>query len=197
MDTMCPALTRRAGTMQRLRRFSGLAAAALAAWLTATGAAADSPALMIVVDGSGSMAGLLEPKARLPKIALVREALRASITAATPQTRIGLAAFGHRRGGCTDVEIIRVPEPVVVERMMVQLAQLRPRGTAPLTTAVREAAKKLPDDAMPRSLLLIHDSPDTCQQDLCAAAAELSAAGITAHVVSLGLGAEDLAKMAC
>src|SRR5690606_4259727 len=55
----------------------------------------------------------------------------------------------------------------------------------------------LPDDGSQRSLILIHDGPDNCQQDVCAAAAELSAAGIAAHVVSLGLSADDLAETAC
>jgi Ca-activated chloride channel family protein len=62
---------------------------------------------------------------------------------------------------------------------------------------VREAAKQLPGDAAPRSVLLIHDGPDNCQQDVCAAAAELVAAGVTAHVVSLGIPAEELGKIAC
>jgi Ca-activated chloride channel family protein len=55
----------------------------------------------------------------------------------------------------------------------------------------------LPEDAASRGLLLIHDGVDNCQQDVCAAAAELSAAGIAAHVVSLGVSAEDLGKIAC
>jgi Ca-activated chloride channel family protein len=62
---------------------------------------------------------------------------------------------------------------------------------------LREAAKQLPHGGAPRSLVVIHDGPDDCRQDLCAAAAELAAAGVAAHVVSLGVGANDLAKMAC
>jgi len=85
-------------------------ASVLGATLPAAGArAAESGAMMIVVDGSGSMAGLIEPRARQSKIVLVRDALRAALATVGPQTRIGLAAFGHRNGGCTDVEIARRP----------------------------------------------------------------------------------------
>jgi Ca-activated chloride channel family protein len=143
------------------------------------------------------MAGLIEPRARQSKIVLVRDALRTALATTGPQPRIGLAAFGHRHGGCNDVEIVRPPQPPDVERTMSPFSRIRPRGRGPVTLALREAAKQLPADAAPRSLLLIHDGADNCQQDVCAAAAELGAAGITAHVVSLGLAPEDLTKMAC
>jgi Ca-activated chloride channel homolog len=143
------------------------------------------------------MAGLIEPRARQSKIALVRDAVRTALTGADPQARIGLAAFGHRNGGCTDVEIARPPAPTDVERTMALFARIKPRGKGAVTFALREAAKQLPADAAPRSLLLIHDGADNCQQDVCAAATELGAAGIAAHVVSLGVPPDELAKMAC
>jgi Ca-activated chloride channel homolog len=189
--------------MRKMRRCMSLTAALmgaslLGALLPATSArAADSGAMMIVVDGSGSMAGLIEPRARQSKIVLVRDALRAALATVGPQTRIGLAAFGHRHGGCTDVEIARPPEPPDVERTMAPFARIKPRGKGAVTFALREAAKQLPAEAAPRSLVLIHDGADNCQQDVCAAAAELAAAGITTHVVSLGVPPDELAKMAC
>jgi Ca-activated chloride channel family protein len=152
---------------------------------------------MVVIDGSGSMAGLIEPSARQSKITLVRDSLRTALAQAGSQTRIGLAAFGHRNGGCSDVEIMRPPEPSNVERTMAPFSRIRPKGKGALVHSVREAAKQLPEAASPRSVLLIHDGPDNCQQDVCAAAAELGPAGVTVHVVSLGLAAEDAAKMAC
>jgi Ca-activated chloride channel family protein len=185
--------------MQKLHRCLGVAVTA--AFLGVSGApavrAAEPVTLMVVVDGSGSMAGLLEGGGKQLKIALVREALRPQLAKTGPQTRVGLAAFGHRRGSCTDVEIMRAPEPVDLEPMMTRLGQIRPRGRGPLTLALREAAKRLPQDSGPRSLLLIHDGADNCHADVCAAAAEFGTAGITTHVVSVGTPPADLAKMAC
>jgi Ca-activated chloride channel homolog len=160
--------------------------------------AAEPASLIVIVDASGSMSGALEGGGRQNKVDLVREALRTSLEQIGTQPRIGLAAFGHRRKSCSDVEVIRTPEPVDLQAMIAQLAQVQPRGgRGPLTLALREAAKSLPEGSGPRSLLLIHDGPDNCQQDVCAAAAELSGAGITAHVVSVGVAPEDLAKVAC
>jgi Ca-activated chloride channel family protein len=154
---------------------------------------------MIVVDGTGSMRGLVDPKVRpgKAKLTAVQDALRAALATVNPKTRIGLAMFGHRRGSCADTEIAREPQPVDADAIMAPLMQIRPTFRGPLTFSLREAAKQLPNDGAPRSLVVIHDGPDDCRQDLCAAAAELAAAGVTAHVVSLGVGANDLAKMAC
>ncbi len=201
MQSVHPASEPRARAMQKLYRCLGVAVTA--ALLGVSGAATVAPAaepasLIVVVDGSGSMAGQLEGGGKQNnKIGVVREALRASLAKLGTQSRVGLATFGHRRGGCNDVEILREPEPVDVEPMMTRLGQIRPKGKGPLTLALREAAKRLPQGSGPRSLLLIHDGADNCQADVCAAATELGAAGIVTHVVSIGVAPGDLAKMAC
>jgi Ca-activated chloride channel homolog len=185
--------------MQKLHRCLGVAvtAAFLGVSVAPAVPAAEPAWLIVVVDGSGSMAGPLEGGGKQTKIALVREALRPLLAKVGAQTQVGLAAFGHRRGNCIDVEMMRAPGPADVEPMMTLLGQIRPKGRGPLTLALREAAKALPKSSGPRSLLLIHDGHDNCQADLCTAAAEFSTAGITAHVVSIGVPPEDLAKMAC
>jgi Ca-activated chloride channel homolog len=158
--------------------------------------AADEGALIVIVDGSGSMWGQIDGT-RQTKLVIAREALRRGLGKFTSQARIGLAVFGHRRGDCTDVEVVRPPEAPDVTRLMEPLEQFNPRGRGPITLAVREAAKSLPKDARPRTLLLIHDDADNCQPDLCSAAAELRDAKITAHVVGLAVKPDDMAKMAC
>jgi Ca-activated chloride channel family protein len=187
--------------MQKLYRCSGVAVAA--AFLGVAGALTAAPAaepvsLIVILDGSGSMAGQLDGGGKQTnKIGLVREALRVSLTKLGTQTRVGLVTFGHRRGSCNDVEVLREPEPIDVEPMMTRLGQVRPKGKGPLTLALREAAKLLPQSTGPRSVLLIHDGHDNCQVDVCSAASELGSAGVVAHVVSVGLQPADLAKMAC
>ena len=158
----------------------------------------DAPsAVMFVVDASGSMAGIIESSARQSKFSIVREVLAAGLGQLRPQVRVGLTIFGHRRGACSDVEVVRSPEPLDVERIVASLADVRPRGRGPLTLALREAAKSLPRDAKRRSLVLLHDGVDNCGQDVCVAAAELATEGITAHVIGLGVIVDDMAKMAC
>src|SRR5262245_22554510 len=181
----------------RRTRVWGLAVVALL--LMAAGGARAQPgdaALMIVFDGSGSMWGPIEG-ARQSKLVVAREGLRRALAKLAPQTRVGLTSFGHRRGDCGDIELMRRAEPIDMDRIMLPLERLNPKGRGPLTLALREAAKGLPSDASRRTLVLIHDDADNCQPDLCALAGELRAGGIKAHVISLSPKPEDLAKMTC
>jgi hypothetical protein len=59
--------------------------------------AAEEGALVVIVDGSGSMWGQIEGT-RQTKLAVTREALRHGLGKFSPQARVGLALFGHRRG---------------------------------------------------------------------------------------------------
>jgi Ca-activated chloride channel family protein len=174
-----------------------LAAIVLATAVAATVVhAADPAAVVIVFDGSGSMWGPIEgPKGS--KLVLARDAVRRGLAKTNPQTRVGLASFSQRRGDCTDVEMLRPPEPLDVQRLMEPLEKLNPRGRGPITLAVREAAKSLGAGPARRSVILIHDDADNCQLNVCAVAEELKVAGIAAHVVGLGLKTDDAAKMAC
>lgn len=182
----------------RGRACAALLLAGLIGALQALAAQAQEPASAVVVvfDGSGSMWGAVDTT-RASKLATAREAFRRALGKIGAQTRVGLASFGHRRGDCADVEVIRPPEPVDIPRLLEPLEKLNPRGRGPLTLALREAAKALPATPGRRSLILIHDDADNCQANVCVAGQELRAAGITVHVVGLGLKPDDLARMAC
>src|SRR5262245_48153993 len=104
---------------------------------------ADAAALIVVFDGSGSMWGPMEGT-RQSKLVVAREGLRRALAKVAPQTRIGLTSFGHRRGDCGDVEVMRRAEPMDMDRLMGPLERLNPKGRGPLTLALREAAKALP-----------------------------------------------------
>lgn len=181
------------------RMARGGRAAVLALGLMAVAAvgvqAQDTPSAVIVFDGSGSMRAPLEAT-RLPKVGVAREAVLRALQRIPGQTRVGLAAFGHRRGDCADIEVIRNPAPVDAAATNAAIEKLNPRGRGPIAQSLRVAAKALPP-AGQRSLVLIYDDADNCAVDLCAAAAELAKAKIVVHAVGLGLKAEDRPKMAC
>jgi Ca-activated chloride channel homolog len=158
--------------------------------------AAPVASTIIIVDASGSMATPIDAS-RLGKFPLAREALRRGLQRIAPQTRVGLMSFGHRRGDCGDVEVLRPAEPVDPDRIHEALEKLNPRGLGPLTFSLREAAKALPPPGAPRSVILIFDDADNCRLDLCQAAQELRAAGITVHSVGLALKPQDIPKTAC
>jgi Ca-activated chloride channel family protein len=157
---------------------------------------ADPASVMIVFDGSGSMWGPIEGT-RQSKLVVARDGVRRALGKLAPQTRVGLVHFGHRRGDCGDVEVVRRAEGLDIDRTMLALERLNPRGRGPVTQALREAAKALPNDGSRRSLVLIHDDADNCPADLCALASDLRAQQVRAHVISLAPKPEDLARMTC
>src|SRR5215468_4202742 len=90
------------------RRWLLRAAALSLALAAASVRAADPASVVIVFDGSGSMWGNIEGN-RSSKLVLAREAVRRGLGKISTQTRVGVASFGHRRGDCADVELMRPP----------------------------------------------------------------------------------------
>lgn len=157
------------------------------------------PSLMILFDGSGSMWGKINGSP-LPKFGAAREALRQTLPALSPATRTGLAGFGHRRrGDCTDVETMVPLEAADPLRFMPLLEKLNPKGKGPLAQGLRQAASVLAASPGEKHLLVLHDEPDNCQQDVCAAAAEIHAAdpAIRIHVVTVGMAPSAAQPLAC
>ena len=88
-----------------------------------------------------SMAGTIEGL-RTSKVALAKDAVRRGLTKVGPQTRVGLVAFGHRRGDCGDVELMRPLEPLDAQRLGEALDRMNPRGRGPKLQ--RRGATRLP-----------------------------------------------------
>ena len=152
------------------------------------------PSAMLVLDGSGSMWGALG-QGSVSKLAASREALRRLLPPLGQRARVGLATFG---GGCSGADVLAPPALDGSAEILRPLEKLNPRGKGPLTLGLQQAAKTLPTGA-PAALILIHDGPDNCAQDPCAAASELVKANpaLKIHVVSLALEKADLQSIAC
>lgn len=169
----------------------------IAAWLAPLAAhAGEAATTMLILDGSGSMWGQIEPDRRA-KIDILRGILKPIIQSAG-QTKIGISSFGHRRkGDCSDAEIIALPttdrDPVITT-----IDKLNPRGKGPIVEALRQAAKAV-GTSRPASILVVTDGADNCQQDACEAALEIGKTlpGVPVHVVSLAVEPEDLPRLSC
>ena len=108
-------------------------------------------------------------------------------------------SFGQRRrADCSDVEVVTPPEVGPGERIAGLADKLNPRGKGPVALAIREAAKQVPAGTA-ASVILLHDGPDNCQQDPCAAATEVAKANpkLVIDVISIGLEKADAQRMAC
>lgn len=152
--------------------------------------AADGPSegpAVVVFDGSGSMWGTIGTE-RPPKYELLQGALRQTLSTLSPNVKLGLVAFGHRRrGDCGDVQVLAEPAPGAPDRVIGLAERISPRGRGPLSQALKVAASRIPADR-PGSVIAIHDGPDNCSQDPCAAAQEIARTHPKTRVFMIGFG---------
>ncbi len=181
------------------RIFSGLAIVlANIAMMAADGRADNGPATLIIVDGSGSMWGKMEGD-DTAKFYGTRDQLRALLENAPAPARIGLASFGHRRkADCSDAQVIAPIEAGGADAVATALEQLSPKGKGPLVTALREGVKAVGTGGA-GTIILVHDNADNCQQDVCAAAADIAKSNpaLRVHSIGLGLSKTDRERMKC
>jgi len=168
--------------------------------LSAAGARAQQapPTSMLIVDGSGSMWGQLGDEKR-SKLEIVREAIRSLLPSLRTDTRVGLAAFGHRRrGNCGDAEVILPPDTNAPERLAVPVDKLNAMGKGPMVLALREAANAIAG-ATPANVVLIADDIDNCGQDVCSALGEIlsTSPGLVVHTIAIGFDEAKIAHISC
>lgn len=173
--------------------WAGLTALAL----SAGGALADSPATIIVMDGSGSMWGQIGGRTKLE---IARETVTDVLGRIPPGQHLGLMAYGHReRGNCADIELMVPPAPGTAAQIGAAVQSMRFQGKTPLSESVRQAAEALRFHEEAATVVLVTDGLETCSADPCALGRELEAAGLnfTAHVIGFGLSRAESAEVAC
>ncbi|MDQ2088702.1 VWA domain-containing protein [Marimonas arenosa] len=153
---------------------------------------------MVVFDGSNSMWGQIDGKA---KIEIAREVMDKLLGEWVDDRNVGLMAYGHRRrGDCGDIEVLVAPGLGALQSILDQVNSISPTGKTPLTDAVEQAAQALSYTDQPATVVLISDGLESCDRDPCALAAALEKSGVafTAHVVGFGLGSDDdVSSLAC
>ncbi len=161
-------------------------------------AADEAPTVMILLDGSGSMWGKAEGDS-LAKFDAARAALHEALPRIRPDVRLGLASFGHRRrGNCSDAEVIVPPAPQNLDQLLAPLDRMNATGKGPLVLGLREATAAI-GAAAPALIVLIHDDVDNCEQDVCAAAADIAKSNPRLSVSTIGIGLDQakLQQMSC
>jgi Ca-activated chloride channel family protein len=144
--------------------------------------------MMLVFDASGSM-GIPNRTGRTG-MQIARQSVAHTLPQVARIRSVGLAVYGpgeqpvHQR--CRNHEVRLLPTRDAAERIMAELARLRPAGMTPLTAAVREAAEVLDHRTRPATIVLVTDGEESCGGDPCALAEELKAEGVrtTVHVVA-------------
>lgn len=178
---------------------AGLRLLLLPAALLGVGAAAaeDVPSPTIVVlDASSSMNTKIGGTS---KIASVRTELGQALGAYAGRISFGLVAFGHRKASnCADSEVLAKPGELTFASQSKLLDAIKPKGAAPVASALSDAARF----ARPQGrfdIVLIADGGDSCDADICAAAASMKekSHGLRIHVVGFSDKIEDLKPLSC
>lgn len=160
-------------------------------------ALAETPATIIVMDGSGSMWGQIDGR---PKLEIARETVREVLGQIPADQALGLLAYGHReKGNCGDIELMVPPAQGTAGQISDAVGAMRFLGKTPLSDAVRQAAEALRYQEAAATVVLVTDGLETCSADPCALGRELEAAGLnfTAHVIGFGLSQAEGAQVAC
>lgn len=160
-------------------------------------ARAEDPRTLLILDGSGSMAGRIGGRT---KADIARETVTTVLDTLPPERAIGLMAYGHRRkGDCGDIELLVPPAPGNAAAVRKAVARMKFIGKTPLTAAVRQAARDLDAAHGKATVVLVTDGIESCDGDPCALGRDLAASsvGFTAHVVGFGLSAQEGAAVAC
>ncbi len=160
-------------------------------------AQANNNRAIIVLDGSGSMWGQIDGKA---KISIARDVLSGVLAGPAGDMRPGFMSYGHRqKGRCDDIELILEPGEADAGALAKVADGISPKGKTPLSMALQQAAGALRSTENKATVILITDGLETCNADPCAVASALEASGVdfTAHVVGFGLSADEGRKVAC
>ena len=186
------------GLGRRWRR--SLACAGLLAALGAIAAAAQSsePAsVIIVLDSSGSMAGNIEGM-RTSKVVLARDAVRRAlgrVPTADPRRACHLRPSTRRLRRRRDRASARAGRCTADRRYT---GKDQPTGARTADAGAARGRQVIRAGSGRRSLVLIHDDADNCQQNVCVVAEELARALASPPTSSAsGLKPDDVNRMAC
>jgi Ca-activated chloride channel homolog len=126
------------------------------------------PALLLVMDSSGSMNG--DAGGGQTKIAAAKQALNRVVDSLPDGSRVGLRVYGHRVGnapedkarGCKDTELIAPVGPLRPIQMKSRIASFEASGYTPIGISLEKAAEDLSGEDGDKTIVLVSDGIDTC-----------------------------------
>jgi len=167
--------------------------------LSHTARAETVPSVVFVIDGSGSMWGGL-PGGKGSKVKVAASTLQNTLKKLKPKPNIGMIVFGQKSpGGCNASETLLNVGPYDENLFSSAAKRLNPKGRGPLVLGLNKAGALLENSKPPRNIVIIHDNPDNCKQDMCAAITALKKRlpDLKTYTVSLALKKAEKNAMAC
>ena len=154
--------------------------------------------MLFILDGSNSMWGQVEGKA---KIKTAQDVLADLIADLPKDTKVELMVYGHRsRESCDDIEILSSIGADGPAELVKKIRSIQPTGKTPIANALfgsMIAFSKL--EGQNNHVVLISDGIETCGGDVCMAASAIANASIKprVHVVCFDVGAKERAQLEC
>lgn len=183
----------------RKKALATAAVSALSAFSLSLPAHATPSDILFILDGSGSMWGQIDAKAKIE----TAKTTMASLLDSTPSdARIGLMTYGTTsKKSCTDVTVLN---PVGADRSAIKqsVAGLTPLGKTPIDLALAMGVKTLADTEpadTQKSVVLISDGIETCDGDPCSVAGLAKSTGVAmkVHVVGFDVDQDARAQLEC
>lgn len=170
--------------------------ALLSVWL-AWPAAAKTPKVTVILDGSGSMWGKVEGK---HKIAHAKRVLGELFDHTPKSTKLGLVVYGHRRkNDCKDVEFVARPGELERAALKQRVQGIKPKGHTPLALSIERTVDAIRGKPGPHTVILVTDGLETCGGDPCRLVRKLRRSGVklTMHVIGFGVTVKEGAQLEC
>jgi Ca-activated chloride channel family protein len=160
----------------------------------------DPPALLLILDASGSMQAKLGRETRM---AAAKQAVRDLVAALPSDSRVGLRVYGHRapntdkRRGCADTQLVAPVVSLDRERLRRKVNAISPRGFTPIAASLRQGLRDLPRRGA-RTMILVSDGIETCAPPPpCEVARSVRKAGARVDVVGFRVGSAARRQLRC
>lgn len=148
----------------------------------------DGGALILVLDGSGSMKE--SAGGGKTRMEAAQGGLHKVIQKLPDDSQVGLRVYGSTisdgPGSCKDSKLLVPVGKVDKARLDAGVDKLKPLGNTPIAYSLEQAAKDLPKDG-PRSIVLVSDGEENCGGDPCKVARDLKKIGADFYVDVVGL----------
>jgi hypothetical protein len=160
-------------------------------------ASAQPPAMLLVLDASGSM--LIDDGTGRPKIDAAKEALNTLVNALPDGAPVGLRVYGatvpntDKVNGCRDTQLVAPIAPLNKSALQQAINSFQAVGFTPIAYALEQGFNDLPPEGA-RTLVLVSDGEETCDRDPCQVARDLKARGADFVVEPVGFQVDDATR---
>jgi Mg-chelatase subunit ChlD len=158
--------------------------------------------VQVILDSSGSMAGLVDGKQKLD---IAKEALTDFLATLPEQARVSLRVYGHKGSNaeadkavsCAGSEVLYDFQQHNPEMFSRTINTFQPTGWTPIATSLEEAEEDFSSyssEEQTNIIYLVSDGIETCDGDPVAAAQEINSSNIQAIVNVIGFDVDAQAK---